>query len=107
MRIAPTTARRGATARPVDTPAAQHERTPADIGLTERQAQILALMMEGQPNKRICRELNLAESTVKNQISVILKALNATSRTQAVLMAGKLHLKLPSIGKDTAQSRGG
>src|SRR5688572_20950144 len=90
---------RGASPQPVTTQAAQGQRMPSDIGLTERQAQILALMMEGQSNKRICRELNLAESTVKNQISAILKALNATSRTQAVLAVGKLQLVLPSIGK--------
>ena len=33
--------------------------TPTDIGLTSRQAQILALVMKGQSNKVICRELNL------------------------------------------------
>ena len=48
--------------------------------------------MEGESNKRICRELDIAESTVKNQISAILKALGATNRTQAVLAAGKLRL---------------
>ena len=63
-------------------------------------------MMEGQSNKLICRELDLAESTVKNQISAILKALDATSRTQAVLMAGKLDLALPAIGKGAPATRG-
>jgi DNA-binding NarL/FixJ family response regulator len=94
---------RGSVAQAIEAPARQHQRTPADIGLTQRQAEILALMMAGQPNKRICRELDLAESTVKNQISVILKALGATSRMQAVLMAGKLDLRLPSIGKGSPQ----
>lgn len=97
---------RGTAAKPIETQAMQGQRTPSDIGLTERQAQILALMMDGQSNKRICRQLNLAESTVKNQISTILKALNATSRTQAVLAAGKLQLLLPSVGKDTPATRG-
>jgi DNA-binding NarL/FixJ family response regulator len=70
-------------------------RAPADIGLTERQAQILALLVQGEPNKVICRELDLAESTVKNQVTVILKALNVTNRTQAVLAADRLGLALP------------
>lgn len=70
-------------------------RSPADIGLTDRQAQILALLMRGEPNKIICRELDLAESTVKNQITAILKALNVTSRTQAVLAVERLGLALP------------
>lgn len=72
-------------------------RSPADIGLTERQSQILALLMQGEPNKVICRELDLAESTVKNQITTILKALNVTSRTQAVLAVEKLGLALPDV----------
>ena len=97
---------RGAAAQAIEIDAAQGQRTPSDIGLTERQAQILALMMDGQSNKRICRELNLAESTVKNQISAILKTLNATSRTQAVLAVGRLKLKLPSLAKDAAGTRG-
>jgi DNA-binding NarL/FixJ family response regulator len=72
-------------------------RSPADIGLTERQAQILALLMRGEPNKIICRELDLAESTIKNQITAILKALNVTSRTQAVLAVERLGLALPDV----------
>jgi len=71
--------------------------TPAELGLTERQAQILALMMRGRPNKLICRELDLAESTVKNQITAILKALNVTSRTQAVLAVTSMGLVLPDV----------
>jgi DNA-binding NarL/FixJ family response regulator len=70
-------------------------RSPTDIGLTERQAQILALLIRGEPNKVICRELDLAESTVKNQVTAILKALNVTNRTQAVLAVNRLGLALP------------
>jgi DNA-binding NarL/FixJ family response regulator len=78
-------------------PSAVGRRTPpAKIGLTERQAQILALMMKGASNKVIGRELDLAESTVKNQITLILKALSVTSRTQAVLAVTKLGLALPA-----------
>ena len=51
--------------------------------------------MRGEPNKVICRELDLAESTVKNQVTAILKALNVTNRTQAVLAVEKLGLALP------------
>ena len=87
---------RNETVGPVAGPAAG-TRSPTEIGLTERQAQILALMMRGEPNKVICRELNLAESTVKNQITAILKALNVTSRMQAVLAVAKLRLGLPEV----------
>jgi DNA-binding NarL/FixJ family response regulator len=71
--------------------------TPAEIGLTQRQAEILALMMKGESNKVICRRLDLAESTVKNQITTILKALNVSSRTQAVLAVNSLGLMLPEL----------
>jgi DNA-binding NarL/FixJ family response regulator len=43
----------------------------------------------------ICRELNLAEGTVKIHVTAILKTLNVTNRTQAVIAVGKLGLKLP------------
>src|SRR5687768_5139281 len=90
---------RGSAAQPVPAPAAQPTRTPGEVGLSQRQAEILALIMEGRSNKQICRELNLAESTVKNQTTVILKALDATRRTQAVLAASRLGLVLPVVGK--------
>ena len=69
-------------------------REPADLGLSERQGQVLKLLLEGKPNKLICRELDLAESTVKNHVTLILKALNVTSRTQAVIAAAQMGLTL-------------
>lgn len=72
--------------------------TPADLGLTKRQAQVLALMVQGKPNKLICRELDLAESTVKIHISSILRCLNVTNRTQAVIAVGRLGLRLDGAG---------
>ena len=89
----------------VEPPIAVGRRTPAEIGLTERQAQILALIMKGKPNKLICRELDIAESTVKNQITAIMKALNVTSRTQAVLAVNRLGLHLPAERGSGANSR--
>ena len=64
--------------------------SPADLGLTERQVDVLALMMQGKSNKLICRALDLAEPTVKNHVSAILKALDVTNRTEAVLAAAAL-----------------
>ena len=80
---------------PLATPGVPHkEITCRDLGLTERQAQVLALVVQGKPNKLICRSLNLAEGTVKIHISAILRALNVANRTQAVVAVGKLGLKL-------------
>lgn len=47
--------------------------------LTPRQRDVLAVMMQGKCNKAISRILNLAEPTVKNHVTAILKALNATT----------------------------
>lgn len=67
-----------------------------EIGLTERQAQVLALLIQGKPNKLICRDLGLAEGTVKIHITAILKALKVSNRTQAVIEVSRLGLKLPA-----------
>lgn len=75
-------------------PGAGTPRTPLDLGLTERQSQVLALMVRGMPNKQICRELQLAEGTVKVHVASILRALNVTNRTQAVIEVSRLGLRL-------------
>lgn len=63
------------------------------LGLTARQAEVLALMLAGKPNKAICRELDLAEGTVKSHVAAVLKALDVSNRVEAVIAAGKLGLK--------------
>jgi DNA-binding NarL/FixJ family response regulator len=73
--------------------------SPADLGLTERQVDVLSLMMQGKSNKAICRILNLAESTVKNHVTAILKGLKVSNRTEAVIAVGKLGWKLPPVSK--------
>lgn len=60
------------------------------VGLTGRQIDVLALMMQGMNNKTICRVLNLAEPTVKNHVSAILRAFKVTNRTEVVIAVNKL-----------------
>ncbi len=55
------------------------------LGLTHRQADVLRLLIQGKPNKLICRDLNLSEGTVKVHVSAILRALNVHSRAQAIV----------------------
>jgi len=71
--------------------------SPRELGLTDRQVEILALMMQGKSNKAICRALDLAEPTVKNHVTAILKALKVRNRTEAVIAVGALgwQLRLP------------
>ncbi len=62
----------------------------AALGLTERQRDVLALLMQGKSNKAICRVLDLAEPTVKNHVTAIMRVLKATNRTEAVVAAHAL-----------------
>jgi DNA-binding NarL/FixJ family response regulator len=55
------------------------------LGLTQRQSQVLRLLVQGKPNKLICRDLNLSEGTVKVHVSAILRALNVHTRAQAIV----------------------
>jgi DNA-binding NarL/FixJ family response regulator len=73
--------------------------SPADVGLTVRQLDVLALMMYGKNNKTICRALDLAEPTVKNHVTAILKALKVTNRTEAVIAVNRLGWKLQKVAK--------
>jgi DNA-binding NarL/FixJ family response regulator len=93
-RSAPPPVPSAASGRRADGPAPT---LPADLGLTARQVDVLALMMRGKSNKAICRILNLAEPTVKNHVTAILKALKASNRTEAVIMVGALGWKLPQL----------
>ena len=62
----------------------------AKLGLTPRQTDVLALLLKGQPNKLIARELKLSVETVKDHVAAVLRALNVNSRTQAVLAVGQM-----------------
>ena len=60
--------------------------------LTSRQLQILPLLAEGMPNKRIADALGLTEGTVKQHLKDLFRRLNANNRTQAVREARRLGL---------------
>jgi len=64
--------------------------SPRDVGLTDRQIDVLALMMQGKSNKAIGRTLGLAEPTVRNHVTAVLKALNVSNRTEAVIAAAAM-----------------
>lgn len=68
---------------------------PDASGLTPRQLDVLQLLMRGQANKVIARELGLAEGTVKLHIAAILRTLQARNRTEAVVMARELGIVAP------------
>jgi len=57
-----------------------------ELGLTDRQFDVLKLLIKGLPNKLISRQLDISEATVKAHVSGVLRVLNVTSRTQAVFL---------------------
>ena len=58
-----------------------------DAELTEREREILGLLVEGLENGEIARRLYLSPSTVKNHVSAILAKLGVESRVQAAVHA--------------------
>lgn len=62
------------------------------VELTDRELQILRLLVGGMSNKEIMRAVFLAEGTVRNHVSNILAKLECRDRTQAVIKALELGL---------------
>ncbi len=58
--------------------------------LTPQQFRVLGMLCAGRLNKQIAEELQITEATVKAHMTVILRKLGASNRTQAVLLAGRL-----------------
>ena len=57
------------------------------LDLTEREREVLALMVEGLSNTQIAGRLTVSPSTIKSHVSNILSKLGVTSRTEAVTLA--------------------
>lgn len=66
------------------------------LHLTERQLDVLRLMAQGKSNKLICRELGLAEPTVKIHVTAVLRALKVSSRAEAIVAVNRLGL-MPAV----------
>src|SRR5947209_7488130 len=68
-------------------------RAPETIeALTEREREVLRLLVQGRSNKEIGRDLQIAEDTVKTHVKHIMAKLGVQSRTQAVLYAMRFGL---------------
>lgn len=62
---------------------------PAEIELTPRELDVLALLAEGASNKAIARQLGISVHTAKFHVGSILDKLDATGRTDAVAHAAR------------------
>jgi len=64
-----------------------HQSPVPGIDLTEREREVLTLMIEGLNNTQIAGRLTVSPSTIKSHVSNILSKLGAASRTEAVTLA--------------------
>ena len=58
--------------------------TALELGLTVRQGQILAMIIEGLPNKKIAQNLSVTEATVKEHVTGVLQKLSVKTRVEAI-----------------------
>ena len=64
------------------------------LDLTEREREVLALMVEGLNNTQIAGRLTVSPSTIKSHVSSVLLKLGVASRTEAVALALRNHIVL-------------
>lgn len=71
------------------------DRSREDLGLTEREVEVLGLLCAAESNAGIARSLSLSESTVKSHVSSLMAKLGCTSRLQIALSAFERGLAEP------------
>ena len=101
----PPEALRKTTPRPAPAPGALAAVTVESLGFTARQTDVFGLLLQGMSNKQICRELDLAEPTVKIHVRGILRTLGVSSRAEVIAKFGTLGLT-PPAGQTTHSSGG-
>ena len=71
---------------------------PQEVGwdLTDREREVLALVVEGMSNLQIARQLNISLSTARSHVSTILSKLAAANRAEAAALAVKHNLVVPT-----------
>ncbi|MDR0736806.1 MAG: response regulator transcription factor [Zoogloeaceae bacterium] len=62
---------------------------PTEFGLTERQSEVLVMMLKGYSNREIANQLKLSEGTVKIHVAAIFKSLGVASRAQVIVVANR------------------
>ena len=75
--------------------AKEQDRSTERVILSIREREILEHLAKGMRNREIAQTLEIAEKTVKNHVSSILKALQVDTRTEAALKAVRCRLVSP------------
>jgi DNA-binding NarL/FixJ family response regulator len=68
------------------------KKTPDRVGLTEREREVLRLLVSGKTNPGIAQILHISEKTVQKHLSNIFEKLGVTSRVEAAVQAVRLRL---------------
>ncbi len=63
------------------------------LGLTPRQRDVLAALVQGKSNRSIAVELGISELTVKSHMTVLMQVLGVSSRTEAVYAVRNLKMR--------------
>lgn len=78
--------------------ATQQKTSPPDYGLTDREKEVLALLVEGLTNAEISERLVISVATAKFHVRSILTKLGVTTRTEAAALAWQQHLvQMPRV----------
>lgn len=77
-------------------------RTPADVSLTEREAEVVRLLAQGLSNKEISQQMYVSEGSVKAYIGRICAKLNVRDRLQVLIRAYEVGLVNPRLPEDQA-----
>ncbi|MEQ8773100.1 MAG: LuxR C-terminal-related transcriptional regulator, partial [Erythrobacter sp.] len=77
----------GETYMPLDMMRRQSSTEQCDVGLSQRERQVLSGLCAGLANKEIARDLGLREPTIKLHVKVICRKLGARNRTHAAMLA--------------------
>ncbi len=80
----------------VRNPQGQHEDDPRYATLTDQERRILGLIAEGRTNRQVAETMFLAEKTVKNYVSSLLRKLGVDRRTEAAVYAVERAQRFPT-----------
>ena len=80
-------------------PAAKEAAPFADLGLSAREAEVLALVALGRTNGQIARELFISPKTASVHVTHILDKLGVSSRIEAAMLAARAGLTAPAAGR--------
>ncbi|MGH8905191.1 MAG: ATP-binding protein [Egibacteraceae bacterium] len=94
--------------RPAGGHPVEREPSPSDqLGLTPREAEVLAQIAAGRGNRQIARALFISEKTVSVHVSRILRKLGVKSRVEAAGIAYRLGLPTPDTDHERSGRSGG